>query len=123
LYIGGLWALVMWQPEAYSVEERGWVSPVGGNLMKRIIVVAVAAALCGAPALAADMAVKAPPPPPTPVPVYSWTGFYIGGDLGDGRNSGNLRADYLPFPGFGNNPTIASSGASGIVGGVFAGYN
>ena len=37
---------------------------------------------------AADMAVKAPPPPP--VPMFSWTGFYVGGNIGgawsnDGR--------------------------------------
>ena len=33
-----------------------------------------------APASAADMPVKAPPPPP--VPIFSWTGFYIGGNGG-----------------------------------------
>jgi len=31
-------------------------------------------------ALAADMPVKAPPPPPPPV--FSWTGFYLGGNIG-----------------------------------------
>ena len=30
---------------------------------------------------AADMAVKAPPPP-IAVPIFTWTGFYIGGNLG-----------------------------------------
>jgi outer membrane immunogenic protein len=34
-------------------------------------------------AFAADMAVKAPPSPP-PAPVYSWTGWYIGGNVGGG---------------------------------------
>ena len=38
-----------------------------------------------APASAADMAVKAPPPPPPP-PVYSWNGFYIGGNGGWAEN-------------------------------------
>ena len=37
-----------------------------------------------APASAADMAVKAPPPPPPPI--YSWTGFYIGGNGGWGQS-------------------------------------
>jgi opacity protein-like surface antigen len=31
-------------------------------------------------AVAADLVVKAPPPPPAPV--YSWTGFYVGGNVG-----------------------------------------
>jgi outer membrane immunogenic protein len=33
-----------------------------------------------APALAADLPVKAPPPPV--IPMYNWTGFYIGGNGG-----------------------------------------
>jgi opacity protein-like surface antigen len=44
--------------------------------------IAAIAALIATPALAADMAVKAPPP--APAPAYSWTGFYIGGYLGGG---------------------------------------
>ncbi|WP_027584031.1 autotransporter outer membrane beta-barrel domain-containing protein [Bradyrhizobium sp. Ai1a-2] len=38
-----------------------------------------------APALAADMAVKAPPPAPLPV-IYDWSGFYIGGNGGWGQS-------------------------------------
>jgi outer membrane immunogenic protein len=52
--------------------------------MKNIAIgIAVIAALIGTPALAADMAVKAPAPP---APVYSWTGFYVGLNGGYGRN-------------------------------------
>ena len=40
----------------------------------------------GAPASAADMAVKAPPPAPLPAPIYNWTGFYIGGNGGWGQS-------------------------------------
>jgi outer membrane immunogenic protein len=38
-----------------------------------------------APALAADMAVKAPPPPVV-APIYNWGGFYIGGNGGWGQS-------------------------------------
>jgi outer membrane immunogenic protein len=68
------------------------------------------------------MAVKAPPPAPPP-PAPTWTGFYIGGHVGGGENSGDLRADYLPFPHFGANPTLTSSSAGGFLGGFQAGYN
>src|SRR5215475_10491043 len=39
------------------------------------------AALGMGPAVAADMAVKAPPPAPLPV-IYNWSGFYIGANRG-----------------------------------------
>lgn len=50
--------------------------------MKKLLVASAAlAALIAAPALAADMAVKAPPPPPA-VAYYDWTGFYLGANAG-----------------------------------------
>lgn len=48
--------------------------------MKKLFIASAAvAALFGPHAFAADMAVKAPPIAP---PVYSWTGCYLGGNLG-----------------------------------------
>jgi outer membrane immunogenic protein len=53
--------------------------------MKRFLLATIAlAALAAVPAGAADLSrpiYKAPPPPP-PVPVFTWTGCYIGGNVG-----------------------------------------
>lgn len=49
--------------------------------MKQLLIgFAAVAGLIGTPALAADMALKAPPPPPPPV--FSWTGCHVGVDVG-----------------------------------------
>jgi outer membrane immunogenic protein len=48
----------------------------------RLIAVAIATSMFAAPALAADMALKAPPPPP--VATLNWTGLYIGANAGGG---------------------------------------
>ena len=79
-------------------------------------------------ALAADMAVKAPP---APVPVYSWAGFYVGGNIG--YSWGEARNDWNVFAP--NTTTCAIAGTAmcisgsdaarleGIIGGLQAGYN
>jgi outer membrane immunogenic protein len=49
--------------------------------MKKLLLAGIAAAaIYGAPALAADMAVKAPPP--APVVTTNWTGLYFDADIG-----------------------------------------
>jgi len=48
--------------------------------MKRLVLASLAIAFAAAPALAADMPVKAAPP--VPPPVYNWTGYYFGGFVG-----------------------------------------
>jgi len=84
-------------------------------------------------AFAADMAVKAPPLPPAPV--NSWTGFYVGGDIGwaDLRQNGTTLASP---PGFGP-PPVGGAGVIGLglaptdqsldsrsgLGGIYTGYN
>jgi outer membrane immunogenic protein len=75
-------------------------------------------------AIAADMPAKAPVyKAPAVVAVTNWNGFYIGGHVGAGSSSGDLQADYLPFPAFGLNPTMTSLSKSGLLGGIQAGYN
>jgi outer membrane immunogenic protein len=95
----------------------------------RIIRALVATALFIATPLsvasAADMPLKAPPPPPPPV--YSWTGFYLGGNVGGAWTSEQFStAD--PFNSFGLagsafTPVNLSSQGSGAIGGVHGGYN
>jgi outer membrane immunogenic protein len=50
--------------------------------MKKLLVAGIAAAVfCSAPALAAEMPVKAPVYN-VPAPLFSWAGFYVGGTAG-----------------------------------------
>jgi outer membrane immunogenic protein len=63
--------------------------------MKKIFLASIAfAALVAGPALAADMrapAYKAPPAPPAPI--YTWTGCYIGGNVGWARSETKVRVN------------------------------
>src|SRR5206468_6342359 len=54
--------------------------------MKKILYASLAiAALVASPALAADMRAPVVKAPPMPAPIYTWTGCYIGGNVGWGR--------------------------------------
>ena len=57
--------------------------------MKRFLLATVALAALSAPAAAADLATKYPVKA-VPVPVFSWTGFYIGGNFGYGGDKFNF---------------------------------
>jgi outer membrane immunogenic protein len=83
-------------------------------------------------AMAADMAphmaVKAPPP----TPVFSWTGFYIGGNFGYGwgsaNNSNNSSSPcpvclVAPLPDFATLSANEANGVNGVIGGAQVGYN
>jgi len=97
--------------------------------MKGPICVATLAALIAAPAVAADMAVKAPPP--APAPAYSWTGWYVGGNAG--ASFGHAKTDFNAAPAtvnttFGSFDTPGLAGSAitepaGVIGGGQIGYN
>src|SRR3954464_12635935 len=109
--------------------------------MKKLAIAAVAgsALLTGiVTASAADMAVKAAPIPMAPA-AFSWTGFYIGGNVGGAWTPNNGGSDFGPlFPGFivlapqaaiptvfpGQLDVLGGGGRqSGVIGGGQIGYN
>jgi outer membrane immunogenic protein len=91
--------------------------------MTKKFLAAVAACFIGtaAPAIGADMLVKAPPP--APAPIYSWTGFYVGGNIGYSWGVSDPNVNFFDPSGF----TIATAtntfDMNGVVGGGQAGYN
>lgn len=94
-----------------------------GACMKRLLGIAVAGALVASSAVAADLAVKAPTASVVPA-AYSWTGFYVGANVGYGageRESSTLTlVSPAAFDVFTQGFTLAPSG---WVGGAQAGYN
>ena len=80
--------------------------------MKRVLATSFACTFCTL-ALAADLPSRQPPPPEPP-PVFSWTGFYMGGQVG--YAFGHDATSYTPA-GFG------STSPDGVIGGVHAGYD
>jgi outer membrane immunogenic protein len=86
--------------------------------------IAALATLLATSAFAADMPVKAPPP--TPIPVMSWTGFYVGGNVGgvwenDPGNTNWFEANSPPT--LTNTPQSNSVSSSSVIGGIQGGYN
>jgi outer membrane immunogenic protein len=70
--------------------------------MKKFLLAGVAVVALGAiaPAHAADLGrptYKAPPPVVAPVPIFSWTGCYIGGDIGWGWGRDTISIPNLSF--------------------------
>jgi outer membrane immunogenic protein len=97
------------------------------------IAITVIVALIGTPALAADMAVKAPPPSPPITTAYNWTGWYAGANVGGGWSADpsfafspdNTAGGFL-LNGFGTEGINVHSGnfnTSGFIGGAQLGYN
>jgi len=76
-----------------------------------------AIALTGS-AFAADLA-----PPPPPPPIFTWTGVYLGGQIGYAWGSGNLNyTGFDPFSGLASPPASAVL-PNGVIGGAHVGYD
>ncbi len=76
-----------------------------------------AIALTGS-AFAADLT-----PPPPPPPIFTWTGVYLGGQIGYAWGSGNLNyTGFDPFSGLAFDTALGGS-PNGVIGGAHVGYD
>jgi opacity protein-like surface antigen len=86
-------------------------------IARKFLLASVGAITLVGPALAADL-----PPPPPPPPVFSWTGFYLGAQIGYawGDNAGSV---VYASPGGLFGSYSLGNAAQGVIGGAHAGYN
>ncbi|WP_026608015.1 outer membrane protein [Methylocapsa acidiphila] len=85
-------------------------------MIRRLLLATVSAAMTASSALAADLPSPAPPPGYVP-PQFTWTGVYVGGQIGWGQGNNNGSIGYGPH--------YASYGyeSHGVIGGAHIGYN
>ena len=74
------------------------------------------------PAIAADLQLPTKKAPPAPSVPFSWTGFYVGGNVGAAWNTGRFDDSADPNRVFQDVP-IFDANNSGPIGGLQAGYN
>jgi outer membrane immunogenic protein len=87
-------------------------------IRKLLLSAACVAALAGS-AEAADLPLREAPPPYAPPPVFSWTGLYLGAQIGYAWGSDTFTAASPIVGTFANN----SFTPNGVVGGAHVGYN
>jgi outer membrane immunogenic protein len=90
-------------------------------MMKISLAAAAASMLFAGAASAADMAVKAPSV--VAPPVVSWTGFYVGANVGGAWDNGNSRFVDWTLSGFDPGPAFGRTSSTSVVGGVHGGFN
>jgi outer membrane immunogenic protein len=73
-------------------------------------------------ASAADLAPRYTKAPPAPIAVFSWTGCYIGGDVGGGSQRQSASEFTIPA-GFDAGPTAVKQDSTAVMGGAYLGCN
>jgi len=68
-------------------------------------------------------AFAAPPAPPPPAPIWTWTGFYAGGNIGYGWGQGAPTYNEPAFSGTLPTTLTGANNLSGVLGGFQIGYN
>ncbi|MEJ0093138.1 MAG: outer membrane protein [Methylocella sp.] len=87
-------------------------------MIRRILLASVGAVTLAGSALAADLPSRAPPPVYLPpAPIFTWTGIYVGGQVGYAWGNQNVSSN----SGFGSDSF--SSNNDGVIGGAHVGYN
>lgn len=94
-------------------------------MLRRILLASAGALALSGAALAADLPSNAPPPAYLPPPpVFSWTGIYVGVNVGGAVGTTNLGSVELPDPlTFGALPFAQHFSSAGVIGGGQIGYN
>ena len=98
--------------------------------MRKLLLATAAAVLLSTPTLAADLApVEAEPMAPAYLP-FSWTGFYVGGNVGYAWGAGETDAHgfdgpegFYDDPGYLNLNSLNGDDGNGFTAGAQAGYN
>jgi outer membrane immunogenic protein len=82
------------------------------SVIRKVLLSTVALAAISGTAFAADLPSRRAPPVyvPPPIPIFSWTGFYVGGQIGYGFGQDNFGGGGVSHP-------------HGVVGGGHVGYN
>ncbi|HEY0147206.1 MAG: outer membrane protein [Methylovirgula sp.] len=85
-------------------------------MLRKLLTTTALICLAGGTALAADLPSEKGPPvyAPPPPPAFSWSGVYLGGQVGYGWGTTHFTDPAGPFPGLSQ---------SGVIGGVHIGYN
>ncbi|MGA2636345.1 outer membrane protein [Methylocella sp.] len=88
-------------------------------MLRSLLLSSAAAIALSTGALAADLPSRAPPPVYVPpAPIFTWTGFYIGGQIGYGWGQNNVSFG----DNFGDYDTFNYT-TEGVIGGAHVGYN
>jgi outer membrane immunogenic protein len=100
------------------------------NTMRHLVIAPLAAAGLSVGLIAAAKAADLPRPAPAPVYTkapsavpYSWTGFYVGADVGGAWKTQNVTTPSSPATQGNQSATNGSLNATSVLGGVYAGYN
>ena len=92
-------------------------------MIRKVLLSTVALVAISGTAFAADLPSRRAPPVyiPPPVPVFTWTGFYVGGDIGYGF--GKDSATSTGTTGTRNSVSYLVGKHDGVIGGGHIGYN